>query len=146
MLLIHIKKSCLYKLMVENSVYERQWCKIIKNELSNLQSYTVWFIESLFDRQKIVEYKWIFKIKYNEKEWVTKFKTRLVTQNFSQIYKINYQKRFTSIIHKESLRMFLVLMTLYNLKLHQMNVKVTYLLRNLKSKKKSIYMCISKNV
>jgi len=42
--------------------------------------------------------------------------------------------------------MFLVLMTSYNLKLHQMNVKVTYLLRNLKSEKKSIYMCISKSV
>jgi len=42
--------------------------------------------------------------------------------------------------------MFLVLMTLNNLKLHQMNVKVAYLLRNLKNKRKNIYMCISKNV
>jgi len=53
---------------------------------------------------------------------------------------------FTSIIHKKSLRMFLVLMTSYDLKLHQMNVKVTYLLRNLKSQKKNIYMYISKSV
>jgi len=53
---------------------------------------------------------------------------------------------FTSIIYKESLRMFLVLMTLYNLKLHQINVKVTYLLRNLKSEKENIYMHILKDV
>jgi len=42
--------------------------------------------------------------------------------------------------------MFLILMTLYDLKLHQMNVKIIYLLRDLKSEKKNIYMCISKNV
>jgi len=53
---------------------------------------------------------------------------------------------FVSTVYRELLRMFLVLMTLYDLKLHQMNVKVTYLLRNLKSEKKSIYVHISKNV
>jgi len=85
-------------------------------------------------------------MKYDEKKQVVKFKTRLVTQNFLQIYKVNYQKMFTFIVYKKSLRMFLVLMTLYDLKLHQMNVKVTYLLRNLKSKRKNIYMYISKSV
>jgi len=85
-------------------------------------------------------------MKYNEKEQVMKFKAKLVIQNFSQIYKINYQKMFASIVCRKLLRMFLILMTLYNLKLHQMNVKVTYLLRNLKSKKKNICMYISKNV
>ena len=53
---------------------------------------------------------------------------------------------FAFTVHKESLRMFLVLMTLYDLKLHQINVKVTYLSENLKSEKKSIYMHISKSV
>jgi len=100
----------------------------------------------LSDEWKIVKCKWIFKIKYDEKEQVVKFKARLVIQKFSQIYKINYQKMFTSIIHRDLLRMFLVLMTSYNLKLHQMNVKVVYLLRDLKSEKKSIYMHILKNV
>jgi len=45
---------------------------------------------------------------------------------------------FTFIVYKKLLRMFLILITLYDLKLHQMNVKVTYLLRNLKNKKKNI--------
>jgi len=53
---------------------------------------------------------------------------------------------FASIIHKELLRMFLTLIALYNLKLHQINVKVAYLLENLKSKKKSIYIYILKSV
>jgi len=67
-LLIWIKKSCLYKLMIENSVYEKQWCKIIENKLLNLQLYFVWFIESLSQKRKSVECKWVFKIKYDEKK------------------------------------------------------------------------------
>ena len=53
---------------------------------------------------------------------------------------------FTSIIHKKLLKMFLVLMILYNLKLHQINVKAAYLLRNLKSERENIYIYILKNV
>ena len=103
-------------------------------------------IESLLDRWKAVECKWIFKIKYNEKEWVTKFKAQLVAQSFLQIYKVNYNKMFASTVCRELLRMFLALIALYDLKLHQINVKAVYLLRDLKSKKKSIYMCISKSM
>ncbi len=85
-------------------------------------------------------------MKHNEKEQVTKFKAQLIAQNFLQIYDVNYQKMFAFMICRESLRMFLVLIVSYDLKLHQMNVKATYLLGNLKSKKKSIYMYILKSV
>ena len=42
--------------------------------------------------------------------------------------------------------MFLTLMTLYNLKLYQMNVKAVYLSEELDCKRKNIYIYILKNV
>ena len=42
--------------------------------------------------------------------------------------------------------MFLALITLYNLKLHQINIKAAYLLEELDCKKKNIYMCVLKGV
>ena len=69
-----------------------------------------------------------------------------MTQGFLQIYEVNYQKTFTLTVHKESLRMFLILMTLYNLKLHQMNVKAVYLSEELDCKGENIYICVSRNV
>ncbi len=42
--------------------------------------------------------------------------------------------------------MFLTLMALYNLELHQMDVKAAYLSEDLKSERESIYMRISKSV
>ena len=42
--------------------------------------------------------------------------------------------------------MFLVLMTLYNLKLYQINVKAVYLLEELDHKRENIYIYILKSV
>jgi len=78
--------------MIEKLIYRKQWCKIIEDKLLNLRSYRVWLIESLLKRWKVIKCKWVFKIKYDEKEWVVKFKARLVTQNFLQIYKLIIMK------------------------------------------------------
>ncbi len=88
----------------------------------------------------------MFKIKYDEKERVEKFKVRLVAQRFSQVYSVDYKEMFAPTVCRESLRMFLALVALYDLKLHQMNVKAAYLSDELERERKSIYMCISKDV
>ena len=75
-----------------------------------------------------------------------KFKARLVAQGFSQVYRVDYQETFTLTVHRESLRMFLALMALYNLKLHQMDVKAAYLSGELDCERENIYMCVSKSV
>ena len=42
--------------------------------------------------------------------------------------------------------MFLILVTLYNLKLHQIDIKAVYLLGELDCKRGNIYICVSKSV
>ena len=59
---------------------------------------------------------------------------------------MNYQKTFALTVHRESLRVFLALVTMYNLKLHQMNVKAAYLSGELNCKRKNIYIHILKSV
>ena len=114
--------------------------------MANLRSYSVWIIEPLPQGRKPVGCKWVFKIKYDEKGRVTKFKARLVAQGFSQVYGVDYQKTFAPTVHRESLRMFLALMASYNLELHQMDVKAAYLSGELDHKGENIYMCVPKGV
>ena len=71
-----------------------------------------------------------------------RFKTRLMTQDFSQVHEIDYQKTFVSTMRRESLRVFLVLVAMYDLELHQMNVKTIYLRDDLKDERKKIYIRI----
>ena len=58
-------------------------------------------------------------------------KERLIVQGFSQVYEVDFTETFASIVRRESLRMFLTIVTSYNLKLHQINVKAAYLTEDL---------------
>ena len=60
-----------------------------------------------------------------------RYKARLIAQGFSQVYEVDFTETFTLTVRRELLRMFLIIVSLYNLKLHQMNVKAAYLTRDL---------------
>ena len=60
-----------------------------------------------------------------------RYKVRLIAQDFLQVYEVNFTETFVLIVRRESLRMFLIIVTLYNLKLHQINVKAAYLTEDL---------------
>ena len=85
----------------------------------------------------------MFKIKYDKNKLIEKYKACLVAQEFSQQEGIDYEKTFTSIIQKESLRIYLTIVTALNLELHQMDVVAAYLISNLEVKGREIYMRIS---
>ena len=78
----------------------------------------MWIIELLSEEWKVIECKWVFKIKNNKNEQVMRYKVRLIAQDFSQVYRVNFTEMFTSTVIRKLLRMFLIIVTLYNLKLH----------------------------
>ncbi len=47
-----------------------------------------------------------------------KLKTRLIVRDFSQIYEVNYENTFASIIKFDILQVFLIIATMKNLELH----------------------------
>ena len=82
----------------------------------------------------------MFKIKNDENRQVKKYKVRLVVQGFLQVYRINFTETFALTFRRELLRIFLIIITLYNLKLHQINIKAVYLTRDLQEENKEIYV------
>ena len=56
-----------------------------------------------------------------------RYKVRLVAQGFSQVYEVNFMKTFALTVRRKLLRMFLIIVTSYNLKLHQIDIKAAYL-------------------
>ena len=91
----------------------------------------------------IIINKWIFKIKMHIDDTLNKFKARFVIKEFSQMYNIDYTNIFASIVKFDILRLFLIIVTLKNLKYHQMNVNNVFIESFLK---KMIYMKSSSNV
>jgi Reverse transcriptase (RNA-dependent DNA polymerase) len=76
---------------------------------------------------KKVGCKWIFKIKRDSKDKIERYKARLVAKGFTQKEGIDFNETFSPVSKKDSLRIVLALVAYYDLELHQMDVKTTFL-------------------
>jgi len=55
-------------------------------------------------------------------DFLDKLKTRLIVRNFFQIHEVDYENTFASIIKFDTLQVFLIIATMKNLELHQIDV------------------------
>jgi hypothetical protein len=66
-------------------------------------------------------------MKYDSKGNIERFKARLMVKRFTQREGVDYTETFSSVLCKDSLRIIIALVTHYDLELHQMDVKTTFL-------------------
>jgi hypothetical protein len=82
-------------------------------------------------RSQTVGCKWVYKIKHDSKGNIDRFKTRLMAKGFTQRGGIYYNETFSPVSPKDSFRIIMALVAHYDLELHQMDVKITFLKGNL---------------
>jgi hypothetical protein len=87
----------------------------------------VWELEEIPKGAKTVGCKWVYKIKYDSKGNVERFKVRLVMKGFTQREGIDYNETFSPVSCKDSFRIIVALVAHYDLELHQIDVKTTFL-------------------
>ena len=71
--------------------------------------------------------KWVFKIKRDAKGQVERYKARLVAKGYSQREGIDFKETFSPVSTKDSLRIIMSIVAHFNLELHQMDVRTTFL-------------------
>ncbi|GJT27990.1 zinc finger, CCHC-type containing protein [Tanacetum coccineum] len=71
--------------------------------------------------------KWIFKRKMKMDETIEKFKSRLVIQGLREKLRINYFDTYAPLVRISIIRLLIALALLYNLIIHQMDVKTIFL-------------------
>ena len=76
---------------------------------------------------KLVGWKWVFKTKKDLEGNVDKHKARLVAKGFTQREGVDYNETFSPISTKDSMRIILALTTHFDLELHQMDIKTSFL-------------------
>ena len=86
---------------------------------------------------KSLGYKWIFKRKMKADGSIDVFKTRLVIKAYKQKKGLDYFDIYSPILWITSIRMIIAITALWNLKVHQIDVKTAFLNRDLDKK---IYM------
>jgi hypothetical protein len=77
--------------------------------------------------KSVVSAKWIHKIKHAVDGSVEKFKARFETRGFTQKEGIDYEETFAPVARYTSIRTIIVFAFILGWKLHQMDVKTTFL-------------------
>jgi stage V sporulation protein SpoVS len=75
----------------------------------------------------VVSSKWIYNIKHSADGSVEKFKAIFVARSFTQKEGIDYKETFATIAIYTSIRTIISLAPVLGWKLHQMDVKTTFL-------------------
>ena len=75
----------------------------------------------------VVTSKWIYKIKHVADGSIEKYKARFVAHGFSQKEGIDYDETFAPVARYTTIRMVISLAAVLGWKLHQMDVKTTFL-------------------
>ena len=106
----------------------------MQDEMRSMSTNGVWDLERIPKGAKTVGCKWVYKTKYDFKGNVERFKARLVVKGFTQREGINYNETFSPVSCKDSFRIIMMLVTHYDLELHQMDIKTTFLNGDLEEK------------
>jgi hypothetical protein len=75
----------------------------------------------------VVTSKWLFKIKHAVDGSIEKYKARFVARGFSQKEGIDYDETFAPVARYTSIRTIISLASIMGWKLHQMDVKTSFL-------------------
>ncbi|KAL0387552.1 UNVERIFIED_CONTAM: Retrovirus-related Pol polyprotein from transposon TNT 1-94 [Sesamum radiatum] len=105
----------------------KQWKEAIKSEMDSIVSNGIWVLIDLPPGCTIVGCKWIFKKKLKLDGTIDKFKVRLVAKGFKQKEGIDYFDTYSPVARLTIIRVLIALASVYNLSIHQMNVKTTFL-------------------
>ena len=87
---------------IQNAMSDPKWRVVVMEEMDALVGNKTWEIVPLPPNKKPVGCRWVFTIKHNVGS-IERYKTRLVAQDFTQIYGIDYEEIFASVAKLNSI-------------------------------------------
>ncbi|KAL2231982.1 UNVERIFIED_CONTAM: Retrovirus-related Pol polyprotein from transposon TNT 1-94, partial [Sesamum indicum] len=115
----------------------KQWKEAFKSEMDSIISNGTWVLVDLPPGCTNIGCKWIFKRKLKPDRTIDKFKARLVAKGFKQKEGIDYFDTYSPVARLTTIRVLIALALVYNLPIHQMDVKAAFLYGELEEE---IYM------
>ncbi|GJU75356.1 zinc finger, CCHC-type containing protein [Tanacetum coccineum] len=110
--------------LIEGSRDEKE---AINDEMDSIMGNNTWVLTNLPPGCRPLGCKWIFKRKMKVDGTVKKFKARLVIPGFKQKSKIDYFDTYAPVAHISTIRLMIVMASIHNLIIHQMDVKTAFL-------------------
>lgn len=91
----------------------------------------IWYLTYFTIGYKAIGCKWVFKTKLSPDGKLRRYKARLVAKDYRQTKWFAYKETFLHVSTKDAFRVIIALVAHFNLKLHQMDVKTSFMNREL---------------
>jgi hypothetical protein len=112
---------------VEEAIHKKEWTDAMTEEYQSIIKNDVWEIVPRPKSKDVLSSKWIYKIKHAADGSIEKYKARFVARVFSQKEGIDYEETFVTVARYTSIKTIISLVAKMKWKLHQMDVKTTFL-------------------
>ena len=111
----------------EEAIKQKKWADAMVKEYQSIMNIDVWEVVPRPNDKSVVSSKCIFKTKHSTDGKIEKYKERFVAWGFSQKEGIDYEETYAPVARYTSIRTVLALASNMKWKLHQMDVKTTFL-------------------
>jgi hypothetical protein len=110
----------------------KEWTNAMKEKYDSIMKNETWKLTKLPKNKILISSKWLFKSKLNVDGSIDKFKARLVAKCYSQKERKYYGNMFSPIVKMNTIRLMIALAIEYSWKLHELDVKSSFLNGELK--------------
>ena len=104
-----------------------QWKEAMQEEYDSLLENKTWAVVDRPANRKVLTGRWVFKRKLGSDGEVARHKARFVVRGFSQIYGLDFDETYASVVKSASYRILFALQARYGWKCHQMDIKTAFL-------------------
>jgi len=123
-----------------NSINKDKWIIATKEELFNLYRNKIMTVVTYVPKGKtLIRTRWVFAVKHDENNNITKYKARVVAKGFTQVHGIDYDLTYSPTLNTDSFRLLVHIAAKFHWKIIQLDIKSAYLNANLD---KEIYCTI----
>ncbi|KAI0991218.1 hypothetical protein K3495_g16969, partial [Podosphaera aphanis] len=111
----------------KNSSHWHEWEKAFEDEIKSLQENNVWHVVIRPKDRKVVNGKWVCKVKGNSLGEVERFKARYVAKGFIQVQGLDYDETFAPVVRFDSPGLLLAISANKGWKPRQLDIKTAFL-------------------
>lgn len=104
-----------------------QWARAVREELRAHERNHTWTLVPRSSSQRLIDSKWVFRVKEDPEKKAIRFKARLCARGFMQKAGIDYTETFAPVVRYDSLRTLLAIVAEEDLELLQFDVQTAFL-------------------